>query len=72
VVTGRARPTGDDGDLRFALVAIPLSRADISRFLRDWRVPARGAEVAVIEQRPPAAVRDRWLADLTESSPPTT
>jgi hypothetical protein len=66
VVTGRARPTGDDGDLRFALVAIPLSRADISRFLRDWRVPARGAEVAVIEQRPPAAVRDRWLADLTE------
>jgi hypothetical protein len=51
-------------DLTFALVAVPLSRPDVSGFIRDWRVPARGAPVAVIEQRPPTAVRDEWLADL--------
>lgn len=62
----RARPAGDVGDLRFALVAVPLSRPDVSGFLRDWRVPARGAAIAVIEQRPPASVRDRWLAGLVD------
>lgn len=50
--------------MRFGLVAIPLSRPDVSNFLRDWRVPARGASVWAIEQRPPAAVRDAWLKGL--------
>jgi hypothetical protein len=53
-------------DLMFALVAVPLSRPDVSGFIRDWRVPSRGAPIAVIEQRPPSEVRARWLADLAE------
>jgi hypothetical protein len=58
-------PTPDlPHDLKFALVAVPLSRPDVSGFIRDWRVPARGASVAVIQQRPPAQVRDGWLAEL--------
>ncbi|HEX6254815.1 MAG TPA: hypothetical protein VFZ70_03295 [Euzebyales bacterium] len=57
-------PTPDLPRLHFALVAVPLSRPDVSGFIRDWRVPARGAPIAVIEQRPPAAVRAGWLAEL--------
>lgn len=54
--------------MRFSLVAVPLSRPDVSGFIRDWHVPARGAVVGVIEQRPSPALRDRWLTQLTELS----
>ena len=50
----------------FDLVAIPLRRPDVATFLRDWKVPARGARVAVVEQRPTPVARDRWLADLSQ------
>lgn len=62
----RSRPgSADDGEVHYALVAIPLSRPPVRRFIRDWHVPARGAEIRVIEQRPPAPVRAQWLRDLT-------
>ena len=48
----------------FNLVAIPLRRSEASAFLRDWQVPARGATVAIVEQRPGPAARDRWLEGL--------
>ncbi len=52
-------PSGD-----FALVAIPLRRPKVSGFLRDWQVPARGAEVRIVAQRPSPDRRDAWLAGL--------
>lgn len=65
MTTDPATPDHPDG-VRFALVAIPLSRPDVSAFIRDWRVPARGARAWVLEQRPPAHIRDWWLRQLAD------
>jgi hypothetical protein len=63
-VTASTSPPDVRDDVRFALVAVPLSRPDVSGYIRDWRVPGRGAIVWIIEQRPPADVRRRWLDEL--------
>lgn len=51
-------------DTRYVLGAVPLRRPLITRFLRDWHVPARGAQVSVVEQRPTARARATWLRRL--------
>lgn len=57
------------------LAAIPLRRPQVSRWLRDWHVPARGALVPIVEQRPTVAARTAWLrrvADADADGGPTT
>ena len=57
-------PESSPAPRHFDLVAIPLRRPTVTTFLRDWQVPARGAAVAIVEQRPTPAARDRWLQGL--------
>ena len=56
---------------RFAVVAIPLNRADIVRFLLTRSTTPRGAPLHILAQRPTEAVEAAWLAKITATSQPT-
>ncbi len=56
---------------RFAVVAIPLNRADIARFLLTRSTTPRGARLHILAQRPTEAVEAAWLARIESTSQPT-
>ena len=56
---------------RFAVCAIPLNRVPVVRHLTSRAVPARGAEIGVIAQRPTARAEAAWARRLTTAGPPS-
>lgn len=56
---------------RFAVMAIPLNRADIARFLLIRSTTPRGVPLHILAQRPTEAVEAAWLAKIVGTSQPT-
>lgn len=61
----------DGVNLDFSVMAVPLNRKPVVAFLLTAEHRPRGAEVAIVEQRPTLAHRQRWLADLRDAAPPS-
>lgn len=56
---------------RFAVIAIPLNRADIAHFLLIRSTTPRGVPLHILAQRPTEAVEAAWLARVADTPRPT-
>lgn len=56
---------------RFAVLAIPLNRPDVRRFLYSASTEPRGAPLYILGQRPTEPAEQRWLERLASSPAPT-
>ena len=55
---------------QFGVIAIPLNRPDIIRFLLERSSTPRGAPLIIIGQRPTAQAESDWLANLGQLAKP--